>query len=114
MAGKFLMELGKGYAFVARQQHVHMEKEDYCIDLELYDYILKRFVFIDLKTNKITHQNVGQMDMYDKLKKRDDDNLIMGMVLCEETDEDIVKYSVFHGNEQLFVSEYKLYLQWSG
>jgi len=55
MAGKFLMELGKGYAFVARQQHVHMEKEDYCIDLELYDYILKRFVFIDLKTNKITH-----------------------------------------------------------
>lgn len=61
---KFLMELGKGYAFVARQQHIRTEKEDYYIDLVFYNYILKCFVLIDLKTSKITHQNVGQMDMY--------------------------------------------------
>lgn len=111
---KFLMELGKGYAFVARQQHVHTEKEDYYIDLVFYNYILKCFVLIDLKTNKITHQDVGQMDMYvrmyDELKKRDDDNPTIGIVLCEETDEDIARYSILHGNEQLFASKYKLYL----
>ena len=61
---KFLMEMGKGYAFVARQQHIRIEKEDYYIDLVFYNYILKCFVLIDLKTSKITHQNVGQMDMY--------------------------------------------------
>lgn len=111
---KFLMELGKGYAFVARQQHIHTEKEDYYIDLVFYNYILKCFVLIDLKTNKITHQDVGQMDMYvrmyDELKKRDDDNPTIGIVLCEETDEDIARYSILHGNEQLFASKYKLYL----
>ena len=111
---KFLMELGKGYAFVARQQHIHTEKEDYYIDLVFYNYILKCFVLIDLKTTKITHQDVGQMDMYirmyDELKKRDDDNPTLGIVLCADTDEDIAKYSVLHGNEQLFASKYKLYL----
>ncbi len=111
---KFLMELGKGYAFVARQQHIHTEKEDYYIDLVFYNYILKCFVLIDLKTNKIMHQDVGQMDMYvrmyDELKKRDDDNPTIGIVLCEETDEDIARYSILHGNEQLFASKYKLYL----
>ena len=111
---KFLMELGKGYAFVARQQHIHTEKEDYYIDLVFYNYILKCFVLIDLKTNKITHQDVGQMDMYvrmyDELKKREDDNPTIGIVLCEETDEDIARYSILHGNEQLFASKYKLYL----
>lgn len=111
---KFLMELGKGYAFVARQQHIHTEKEDYYIDLVFYNYILKCFVLIDLKTKKITHQDVGQMDMYirmyDELKKRPDDNPTLGIVLCADTDEDIAKYSVMHGNEQLFASKYKLYL----
>jgi predicted nuclease of restriction endonuclease-like (RecB) superfamily len=111
---KFLMELGKGYAFVARQQHIHTEKEDYYIDLVFYNYILKCFVLIDLKTTKITHQDVGQMDMYirmyDELKKRDDDNPTLGIVLCADTDEDIARYSVLHGNEQLFASKYKLYL----
>lgn len=111
---KFLMELGKGYAFVARQQHIHTEKEDYFIDLVFYNYILKCFVLIDLKTTKITHQDVGQMDMYirmyDELKKRDDDNPTLGIVLCTDTDEDIARYSVLHGNEQLFASKYKLYL----
>lgn len=111
---KFLMELGKGYAFVARQQHIHTEKEDYYIDLVFYNYILKCFVLIDLKTNKITHQDVGQMDMYirmyDELKRSEGDNPTLGIVLCSETDEDIAKYSVLHGNEQLFASKYKLYL----
>ncbi|MDE5939163.1 MAG: PDDEXK nuclease domain-containing protein [Lachnospiraceae bacterium] len=111
---KFLMELGKGYAFVARQQHIKTEKEDYFIDLVFYNYILKCFVLIDLKTDKITHQDVGQMDMYirmyDELKKNADDNPTLGIVLCTETDEDIARYSVLHGNEQLFASKYKLYL----
>ncbi len=111
---KFLMELGKGYAFVARQQHIHTEKEDYYIDLVFYNYILKCFVLIDLKTSKITHQDVGQMDMYirmyDELKRNEGDNPTIGIVLCSDTDEDIAKYSVMHGNEQLFASKYKLYL----
>lgn len=111
---KFLMELGKGYAFVARQQHIQTEKQDYYIDLVFYNYILKCFVLVDLKTSKITHQDVGQMDMYirmyDELKKGEDDNPTIGIVLCSDTDEDIAKYSVLHGNEQLFASKYKLYL----
>ena len=111
---KFLMELGKGYAFVARQQHIHTEKEDYYIDLVFYNYILKCFVLIDLKTTKITHQDVGQMDMYirmyDDLKRGEGDNPTLGIVLCADTDEDIAKYSILHGNEQLFASKYKLYL----
>lgn len=111
---KFLMELGKGYAFVARQQHIYTEKQNYFIDLVFYNYILKCFVLIDLKTQKITHQDVGQMDMYirmyDDLKRSDGDNPTIGIVLCADTDEDIAKYSVLHGNEQLFASKYKLYL----
>lgn len=110
----FLIELGKGYAFVARQLHIHTEKEDYFIDLVFYNYILKCFVLIDLKTSKITHQDVGQMDMYirmfDELKKCEDDNPTIGIILCSDTDEDIAKFSVLHDNEQLFASKYKLYL----
>lgn len=111
---KFLMELGKGYAFVARQQHIHTEKQDYYIDLVFYNYILKCFVLIDLKTEKITHQDVGQMDMYirmyDELKRSEGDNPTIGIVLCSDTDDDIARYSFLHGNEQLFASKYKLYL----
>ena len=110
----FLMELGKGYAFVARQQHIRTEKEDYYIDLVFYNYILKCFVLIDLKTSKVTHQDVGQMDMYvrmyDELKKGVDDNPTIGIVLCADTDDDIARYSVLKGNEQLYASKYKLYL----
>lgn len=111
---KFLMEFGKGYAFVARQQHIRTEKEDYYIDLVFYNYILKCFVLIDLKTNKITHQDVGQMDMYvrmsDELKRNEGDNPTIGIVLCSDTDADIARYSVLHENKQLFASKYKLYL----
>ena len=111
---KFLMELGKGYAFVARQQLIQTEQRDYYIDLVFYNYILKCFVLIDLKIGKITHQDIGQMDMYirmyDELKKSTDDNPTLGIVLCSETDKDIAQYSVMHGNEQLFATKYKLYL----
>ena len=111
---KFLMELGKGYAFVSRQKRIHTEKEDYYIDLVFYNYILKCFVLIDLKTSKISHQDVGQMDMYirmyDELVRSEGDNPTLGIILCSDTDEDIARYSVLHGNEQLFASKYKLYL----
>lgn len=111
---KFLMELGKGYAFVGRQMHIHTEKKDYYIDLVFYNFILKCFVLIDLKTETITHQDVGQMDMYvrmfDELKRGEGDNPTLGILLCADTDEDIAKYSVLKGNEQLFATKYKLCL----
>ena len=111
---KFLMELGKGYAFVARQQHIRTEKEEYYIDLVFYNYLLKCFVLIDLKTSKVTHQDVGQMDMYvrmyDELKKGQDDNPTIGILLCADTDEDIARFSILKGNEQLYATKYQLYL----
>ena len=110
----FLLELGKGYAFVERQQLIRTEAKDYFIDLVFYNYILKCFVLIDLKTERISHQDVGQMDMYvrmyDEIKKAKDDNPTIGIVLCSETDNDIAKYSILKGNEQIFASKYKLYL----
>ena len=111
---KFIMELGKGYAFVARQQHVHTEKEDYYIDLVFYNYLLKSFVLIDLKTTKVTHQDVGQMDMYvrmyDELKRGENDNPTIGILICADTDEDIARYSVLHDSDQLFAAKYKTYM----
>lgn len=111
---QFLMELGKGYAFVARQQHIKTDLDDFYIDLVFYNYILKCFVLIDLKTSRITHQDVGQMDMYvrmyDDLKRSEGDNPTLGIVLCSETSETIARYSVLNGNEQLFAAKYKLYL----
>ncbi len=111
---KFMMEIGKGFAFVERQQRIHTEKEDYYIDIVFYNYILKCFVLVDLKIGKITHQDVGQMDMYvrmyDELRKQPEDNPTLGIVLCSETDEDIARYSILHGNEQLFASKYRLCL----
>ena len=111
---KFLLELGKGFSFIARQQLIRTEAENYFIDLVFYNYILKCFVLLDIKTTKITHQDVGQMDMYirmyDELKCSEGDNPTIGIVLCSETDHDIARYSVLHGNEQLFASKYKLYL----
>ena len=111
---KFIMELGKGYAFVARQQHIHTDEADYYIDLVFYNYILKCFILIDLKADKLSYQDVGQMDMYvkmyDEFKRRPDDNPTLGLLLCAETNADVAKYSMLHGNEQLFAAKYKLYL----
>ena len=111
---KFLLELGKGFSFVARQKLIRTEKRDYFIDLVFYNYILKSFVLIDLKTATITHQDVGQMDMYvrmyDEQVRGEGDNPTIGIVLCSETDEDIARYSVLHDNDRLFASKYMLYM----
>ena len=111
---KSLLELGKGFSFVARQKLVRTEKKDYFIDLVFYNYILKSFVLIDLKTTTITHQDVGQMDMYvrmyDERVRGEGDNPTIGIVLCSETDEDIARYSVLHDNDRLFASKYMLYM----
>ena len=111
---QFLMELGKGFAFVARQQHIRTEENDYYIDLVFYNYILKCFVLIDLKANKLSYQDVGQMDMYlkmyDELRKQPNDNPTIGIILCADTDGDVVRYSSLSNNEQLYASKYKLYL----
>ncbi|MBR7157945.1 MAG: DUF1016 family protein, partial [Bacteroidales bacterium] len=111
---KFLMEMGKGYAFVARQQHIQTEKEDYFIDLVFYNYILKCFVLIDLKTKKITHQDVGQMDMYirmyDELKRTEGDNPTIGLILCSRTSEDMARYSMLKDNDRLFQAKYLTFL----
>lgn len=110
----FLMEMGRGFAFVSRQQHIITETEDYYIDLVFYNIELKCYVLIDLKMGKITHQDVGQIDMYvkmyDDLKCKDGDNPTIGILLCAETDEDIARYSVLHDNERLFMSKYLTYL----
>lgn len=110
----FLLELGKGFAFVERQKLIRTEVRDYFIDLVFYNYILKCFVLIDLKIERITHQDVGQMDMYvrmyDETIKGADDNPTVGIVLCSETDHDIARYSILKGNEQIFATKYKLYL----
>ena len=111
---QFLMELGKGFAFVARQQHIVTDTSDFYIDLVFYNYILKCFVLIDLKKGKLTHQDIGQMDMYvrmyNDLKTTDGDQPTIGLILCAEKDETIVKYSVLAENKQLFASKYLLYL----
>ncbi len=109
---KFLLELGKGFSFVTRQKLIRTERKDYFIDLVFYNYILKSFVLIDLKTAPITHQDVGQMDMYvriyDERIRGEDDNPTIGIVLCSETDDDIARYSVLHDSDRLFASKYML------
>ena len=111
---KFLLELGKGFSFVARQQRINTEFSHYYIDLVFYNYILKCFVLVDLKIGKLTHQDIGQMDMYvrmyDKLKRTEGDNPTIGIILCEKKDRAEVKFSVLNDNEQLFATKYKLYI----
>ncbi len=111
---KFVMELGKGYAFVARQQHIRTDMGDFFIDLVFYNYILKCFLLIDLKTSQITHQDVGQMDMYvrmyDELKRTEGDNPTIGLILCSETSKDMARYSMLRDNERLFQAKYMTYL----
>lgn len=110
----FLLELGKGFAFVARQQRISAESQHFYIDLVFYNYLLKCFVLIDLKMGKLTHQDVGQMDMYvrmyDDLKRAEGDNPSVGLILCAERDEVVARYSVLHESQQLFASKYMLYL----
>ena len=106
----FLLELGKGFSFVGRQFRISSETSHFYIDLVFYNYLLKCFVLIDLKTGKLTHQDIGQMDMYvrmfDDLKKGEDDNPTLGIILCRDKDHTVVRYSVLHESRQLFASKY--------
>ena len=111
---QFLMELGKGYAFVGRQVHIRTAENDYFIDLVFYNYILKCFVLIDLKADRLSFQDVGQMDMYlrlyDTLKKQPTDNPTIGIVLCSETNGDVARFSTLADNPQMYAAKYELYL----
>ena len=111
---KFLLELGKGFSFIGRQFRISTETSHFYIDLVFYNYLLKCFVIIDLKTGKLTHQDIGQIDMYvrmfDDLKRCDDDNPTIGIILCADKDETIARYSVLKDSEQIFASKYKTVL----
>lgn len=110
----FPLELGKGFCFVARQKRITIDGDHYDIDLVFYNYILKCFVLIDLKTHKLTYQDIGQIDFYVKYfeenVKTDSDNPTIGIVLCSEKNETMVKYSILNENDHLFASKYKLYI----
>lgn len=107
---KFILELGRGFAFVGRQQHITTDLDDFYIDLVFYNFRMKRFVIFELKTHKMTHADVGQLDMYvrmyDDLMKADDDNPTIGVLLCTDTDSTIAKYSVLNESQQLFATKY--------
>lgn len=107
---KFLLELGRGFAFIARQKHIDMGGEHFYIDLVFYNYLLKCFVLIDLKTDKLTHQDIGQMDsyirIYDDMQKGEDDNPTIGIILCTEKNETVAKYSVLNDNKNIFAAKY--------
>lgn len=110
----FLLELGKGFSFVGRQYRISTENEHFYIDLVFYNFLLKCFVLIDLKTTKLNHQDIGQMDMYrrmfDDLKKPDGDNPTIGIILCSEKSETVVKYSIMNDTPHLFATKYMAYL----
>jgi len=110
----FLLELGKGFAFVAQQKLIRTETSDFFIDLVFYNYLLKCFVIIDIKSTKLTHQDIGQLDMYvrmfDEIEKLENDNPTIGILLCADTDNVVAKYSVLNDNKNLFASKYQLYL----
>jgi len=110
----FLLELGKGFAFVARQKLIRTETSDFFIDLVFYNYHLKSFVVIDIKSGKLTHQDIGQLDMYvrmfDELEKSETDSPTIGILLCADTDNVVAKYSVLDDKDNLFASKYQMYL----
>lgn len=111
---EFLLELGRGFSFVARQKRIDVDGDNFYIDLVFYNFVLKCFVLIDLKLDKLTHQDIGQMDFYvryyDNEIKAEDDNPIIGIILCSDKKDTIVKYSVLNDNKNLFASKYQLYL----
>ncbi|NJC96248.1 MAG: DUF1016 domain-containing protein, partial [Anaerolineae bacterium] len=111
---QFLLEMGKGFSFVGRQFRISTETSHFYIDLVFYNYLLKCFVLIDLKKEKLAHQDIGQMDMYvrmfDDLKRGEDDNPTVEIIFCTSKDETVVKYSVLKDSEQLFASKYRLVL----
>lgn len=111
---KFILELGRGFAFVERQQHIVTDTDDFYIDLVFYNYRMKRFVIFELKTHKLTHQDIGQLDMYvrmyDDLVKESDDAPTIGVLLCTDTDNTIARYSVLRDSDQLYAAKYMTYM----
>lgn len=111
---KFILELGRGFAFVERQKHIVTDTADFYIDLVFYNFKMKRFVIFELKTHKLTHQDIGQLDMYvrmyDDLVKGTDDAPTIGVLLCTDTDSTIARYSVLHESDQLFATKYMTYM----
>ena len=111
---KFILELGRGFAFVERQQHITTDLDDFYIDLVFYNFRMKRFVIFELKTHRMSHGDVGQLDMYvrmyDDLMKGPDDNPTIGVLLCTDTDSTIAKYSVLNDSNQLFAAKYMTYM----
>lgn len=111
---QFLLELGKGFSFIGRQYRISTESKSFYIDLVFYNYVLKCFVLFDLKSGELTHQDIGQMDMYvrmfDDLERKSSDNSTIGIILCTSKDATIVKYSMLNGSEQIFAPNYKMYL----
>lgn len=111
---KFIMELGRGFAFVERQQHIVTDTDDFYIDLVFYNFKMKRFVIFELKTHRLTHQDIGQLDMYvrmyDDLMRGEDDQPTVGVLLCTDTDKTIARYSVLHDSDQLYAAKYMTYM----
>ena len=111
---KFIMELGRGFAFVERQQHIVTDTDDFYIDLVFYNFKMKRFVIFELKTHRLTHQDIGQLDMYvrmyDDLMRSEDDQPTIGVLLCTDTDKTIARYSVLHDSDQLYAAKYMTYM----
>lgn len=110
----FLLELGKGFSFVSRQYRISADTKHFYVDLVFYNYILKCFLLIDLKTGELTHQDIGQMDFYvryfEDQERQETDNPTIGLILCAEKDKTIVKYSLLNESKQIFASKYKLYM----
>lgn len=115
---KFLLELGRGFSFVARQQRITFDGEHFFIDVVFYNFILKCFVLIDLKIGKLTHHDMGQMLMYVNYYTRElmneGDNPPIGIILCADKSEAVVKYTLPENNQQIFTSKYKLYMPTEG
>lgn len=111
---KFILELGRGFAFVERQQHIVTDTDDFYIDLVFYNFKMKRFVIFELKTHRLTHQDIGQLDMYvrmyDDLMRGEDDQPTVGVLLCTDTDKTIARYSVLHDSDQLYAAKYMTYM----
>lgn len=111
---EFLLELGKGFSFVSRQYRISADEDHFYVDLVFYNYLLKCFLLVDLKTGKLTHQDIGQMDFYvryfEDQVRPENDNPTIGLILCAEKNQALAKYSLLNDSKQVFASKYKLYL----